>query len=101
VNRYPESRANIQVQAVLYDAGGNPLRKQSAYCGNRFTDDQLRDLPFARIEEKMDNAFGEALSNTDVPPGKSLPFTVVFKDLPENLDSFSVEVLDSQAASSQ
>ncbi|NIQ97809.1 MAG: DUF3426 domain-containing protein, partial [Desulfuromonadales bacterium] len=101
INGYPSNRANLRVQAVLYDAGGRALRKQNAYCGNRLTDEQLRNLPFAKIEESMNNAFGEALSNTDVPPGKGLPFTVVFRDLPENLDSFSVDGLDSQPASAQ
>lgn len=99
VNEYRESRSAITVKGVLFDAEEKILLQQTVYCGNPLDGDQLATMPFERIVEQMNNQFGDSLSNLNVPAGKSIPFTIVFRNLPEGLSEFSVEVVDSKPVS--
>ncbi|APG25066.1 DUF3426 domain-containing protein [Syntrophotalea acetylenica] len=99
VNDYRESRSAIAVKGVLFDAKGAPLQQQTVFCGNPIDAGELETLPFDRIAERMNNQFGDSLSNLNVPAGKAVPFTIVFRNLPEGLSEFSVEVIDSKPAS--
>ena len=66
------------------------------YCGNPLSNNDLASMSFEQIAEAMSNQFGEALSNFEVPPGKGLPFAIVFRNPPENLVEYGVEVVGSQ-----
>ncbi len=46
----------------------------------------------------MGNQFGDSLSNLAVQPGKSIPFVVVFTNVPKEAVDFGVEVVGSTAA---
>ena len=48
------------------------------------------------IEEAMNNQFGDSLSNMNVAAGASIPFTIVFRNLPEGIANINVEVVDSK-----
>lgn len=91
VNGYPAPRSAITVRGVLFDRAGKVLREQSVYCGNPLSEKELQSLPLARLRERSENRFGDSLSNLNLAPGKSLPFTIVFSDLPANLAEFNVE----------
>jgi len=56
----------------------------------------LRKLPYAKIEEAMNNQFGEALSNLNIDPGQSIPFTIVLRKIPDQVAEFNVELADSR-----
>ena len=96
INAYPDARSAIAVKGVLLSKGGKPVLQQTVFSGNMLDEGQLRSLPFAKIEESMNNQFGDSLSNLNVAPGKSIPFTIVFKNLPADLAEFTVEVTDSK-----
>ncbi|MEZ4599831.1 MAG: DUF3426 domain-containing protein [Syntrophotaleaceae bacterium] len=96
VNQGSEARAEIRVAGVVFDKGGAVVARQTAYCGNPFSRSELRSLPFDRIGERMNNQFGEVLSNINIEPNKSVPFVIVFKGVPEDVAEFGVEVLDSR-----
>ena len=49
------------------------------------------------INKRLNNRFGDKKSNMNVAPGKTLPFMVVFSNLPDNLEEFTVEVVGSSA----
>jgi len=98
VNDYRESRAAIQVKGILFDEQGNQLRQKTIFCGNPISIDNLRKLPYDRLEEIMGNQFGESLVNLNVTPGQIIPFTIVFRDIPGTLSEFVVEVADSNPA---
>ncbi|MDT8419082.1 MAG: DUF3426 domain-containing protein [Desulfuromonadales bacterium] len=98
VNDYKESRAAIQVKGVLFDSQGKQLRQKTIFCGNPITTEDLRSLPYDKLEEIMGNQFGESLVNLNVTPGQVIPFTIVFRDIPDNLSEFVVEVADSNPA---
>ena len=98
VNGFRSPRAAIQVRALLYGPDGNILSRRLAYCGNGLTDEQLKTLPMAKIEAAMNNQFGDSLSNMAVAPGKAIPFTVVFTEVPDSAADYGVEVAGSTVA---
>jgi hypothetical protein len=51
------------------------------------------------LNNQMANPFGAALSNVNVAPGQSLPYMIVFTDLPAELNEFSVEPSSSKPSS--
>lgn len=99
VNDYREPRSAIAVKGVIFDGKGASLLQQTVFCGNPLTADEMTDLSFERIVERMNNQFGDSLSNLNVPAGKAIPFTIVFHNLPAELSEFSVEVVDSKSVS--
>ena len=46
----------------------------------------------AAINTLLVKETGNNLSNVNIKPGRSIPFMVVFSDLPENLENFTVNV---------
>ena len=99
VNDYREPRSAIAVKGVIFDDKGAPLLQQTVFCGNPLDTAELTGLSFEQIVERMNNQFGDSLSNLNVPAGKAIPFTIVFHNLPAELSEFSVEVVDSKSAS--
>lgn len=96
VNQYREARAAIQVKGVIYDKEGQALMQKTIFCGNPISDDDLRKLPYSKMEEMMGNQFGASLANLNVTSGQSIPFTIVFRNLPKSLSEFVVEIVDSK-----
>lgn len=98
INNFTESRAAIQVKGVIFDQNGKPLLQKTVFCGNSIDDDKLLTLSFSELEEIMGNQFGNELSNMKIDSEQSIPFDIVFKDLPKNLSEFSVKVTSSEPA---
>ncbi len=96
VNNHPATRSAITIKGVLLDAQGQTLLQQTVFCGNKFDDTALKTMSFAAIEEAMNNQFGDSLSNMNVAAGASIPFTIVFRNLPDGLANINVEVVDSK-----
>jgi hypothetical protein len=82
--------SGIRVHATLLDGKRQPMAERTCYAGNILTGETLRTASREKIEEALSNRFGDRLVNMDVPPGKSLPFMVVFFNPPEGIDSFRV-----------
>ncbi len=96
VNKHPASRSSITIKGVLLDTQGKTLLQQTVFCGNQLSDSDLESLPFKQIEEAMNNEFGAGLSNMNVSSGASIPFTIVFRNLPDGIANINVEVVDSK-----
>jgi len=97
INNYPKARSAIQVKGIIFDQGGQPLLQKTVFCGNPISDSELKELPFAELEKMMGNQFGKDLSNMKVNAKQSIPFDIVFRDLPKNLSEFSVNVTASKS----
>jgi hypothetical protein len=97
-NDYESIRNFIVVRASLYGGNGGELGQKKVYCGNVLSDEDLRALDKAAIEERMKNKFGQDRVNFRIPPGKTIPFSVVFADVPPDLGEFAVEVVSSLPA---
>jgi predicted Zn finger-like uncharacterized protein len=97
-NLYEEPRSTIQIKGVIFNEAGKPVMQQTVFGGNALTEEQLSTLPYSKIEEAMTNQFGDHLSNLNVAPSDSIPFTIVFRNLPEGVAEFTVVVVDSRPA---
>lgn len=96
VNNFSGARSTISVRGIIYDTTGKAILQQTAFCGNPLDQAALRTLPYAKIEETMNNQFGDSLSNLNIGPGQSLPFTIVFRNIPDQVAEFNIEVADSR-----
>jgi predicted Zn finger-like uncharacterized protein len=98
-NDYSGNRSRIRIKGVVYDGAGNIIKSKSVYGGNVLTKTELEGLAVALMTEKLSNPFGMNESNVNVPPGRTIPFMVVFEGLPGDLGDFSVEAEASEEQS--
>ncbi len=97
VNNDTNRRSSITIKGTLLDADGTTLLQQTVFCGNALDDAALARMPFSAIEEAMNNEFGDSLSNMNIASGGSIPFTIVFRNLPSGIANINVEVVDSKS----
>lgn len=95
-NNFGEVRSAITVKGVLLNADGKVLQQQTVFGGNYLSEEKLREIPYAQIEEAMNNQFGDSLTNMNVKPGATIRFTIVFRNPPQDLAGINVEVVDSK-----
>ena len=99
INNFSQARSSIQVKGIIFDQAGQPLLQKTVFCGNPIADAEIAERPFEDLEKMMGNQFGKNLSNMKVNAKQTIPFDIVFKDLPKNLSEFSVNVTASKPAS--
>jgi hypothetical protein len=97
-SNYAEARNFIKVKGVLYLKDGQIAKNRVVYCGNVLSDTDLQTVDKQAIHKRMANRFGDNKLNFNIPPGKVVPFMVVFSGVPEDLGEFSVEVVGSVPA---
>ncbi|MGB4599626.1 MAG: DUF3426 domain-containing protein [Trichlorobacter sp.] len=98
LNSFSKPRAALQVKATIFDANNQPLLTQTAYAGNLLTHNQLASMPHDKILTTMGNQFGDSLTNLEVPPGKTIPFTLVIVNPPMEGKDYTVEAVGSTVA---
>ncbi len=96
INNFDEPRSAIQIKGIILDQNSKPLLQKTVFCGNPISDQELQTLAFSELEKIMGNQFGKELSNMKIDSKQSIPFDIVFKDLPKNLSEFSVKVTSSK-----
>ena len=99
INNFPTVRSAITVKGILLDSKGKTLFQQTVSCGNPLDERMVKRMPFDKIEEAMNNQFGDSLSNMNVAAGSSIPFTIVFRNLPDGIANINVEVVNSKPGS--
>lgn len=97
-NEYEEPRSFIRMTGKLYTKGTTLSQAKTVYCGNILSNFDLENLDLDAIHERLKNRLGDNRSNVMVKPGSSLPFMLVFSNLPDDLEEFTVEVAGSSAA---
>jgi len=95
VNNYPETRGFIRIRSNLVDSSGKIALSKTVYAGNPLTDDELNSLPMNEINALLMNKLGKAKMNVNISPKSSIPFTVVFDSLPNDMNEFTVEAVSS------
>lgn len=83
-NTSSSSLSSLRVQGTLLAQNGQQIAQKTSYCGNVMDKSRLRKLSWQEIEKRMSNEFGSMLTNTEVPAGESLAFTLVYADLTQN-----------------
>ena len=94
-NGYAENRGMVTLAGNIFSTGKVPVNKEKVYCGNIMSDLELANLEWDKIKARLSNRLGDNRSNVKIEPGKSIPFMVVFSDLPEDLEEFTIEVTGS------
>ncbi|HZW35749.1 MAG: DUF3426 domain-containing protein [Deltaproteobacteria bacterium] len=84
----------VRIHATLLDSKDHPILETTCYAGNTLPGETLRTASRAKIEESLSNRFGERLINMDIAPGKSVPFMVVFFNVPEGISAYRLEAMD-------
>ena len=98
-NEYSDPRSHIKVSGSLYTRDKTLADTATAYCGNVIADLELTQMTPAAIRTRLGNQSGDNNTNENVKAGEERPFMVIFFELPESLDEFTVTVLESSAAS--
>lgn len=70
-----------------------------AYAGNTFTEKQIKEMPLEELNNGLKNRFGRGRINFNIRPGGTIPFMIIFKNLPENMSEFTVEGFSSSPGS--
>ena len=89
-NSYPDTRNFIKVIGRLYSKGKKLVKTETNYSGNILSKQDLSNLELNAIKKRLTNK-----TIVNVAPGKVLPFMIVFNNLPNDLDEFTVEVKES------
>lgn len=97
-NGYSVPRRHIQVNGKIYSQGKQLVKSESVFSGNILSDLDLKNLSFEEIQGRLNAKGGTGMANQDVKPGATVPFMLVFSNLPENLEEFTIEVTGSTAA---
>ena len=97
VNHYQEPRELVRLKASLFDKQGKVVTSQEFMCGNVVTLYQLQVSSRQDIEAALTAKVGILAHNTNVQPGASVPFMVVFFGTPETVEEFGLEVLQTQS----
>lgn len=98
LNGYKKPRAALQVKGMVFGATNQAVATKTAYAGNQLTKEQLAEMPADKIEAAMNNQFGDSLTNLEVQPGKTIPFTIIIINPPKDGKEFGVEPVGSTVA---
>jgi hypothetical protein len=96
-NEYPTARGSIQVIGKLYTKDKAMAKAETVFCGNILSDIDLANADLATIRERLQNRSGDNGTNLKVAPGNAISFMIVFSNLPDNLEDFTLEVKASVA----
>jgi predicted Zn finger-like uncharacterized protein len=94
-NGYSENRGMITLAGKIFSTGKVVVNQERVYCGNIMSDLELANLEWDKIKSRLSNRLGDNRSNVKVEPGQSIPFMVVFSNLPQNMEEFTIEVTGS------
>ena len=94
-NGYSDARSYISITGILYTKGKILSKTKTVYCGTILSELELQNMDLDAINNRLSNRFGDNKSNIKVKADAIIPFMVVFADLPENLDEFTIEVAGS------
>jgi predicted Zn finger-like uncharacterized protein len=97
-NGFKQPRNFISVTGKLFSKGKAPVNTQTVFCGNTLSGLDLANMELAGITKRLRNRVGDKRSNMNVGPGTTVPFMIVFSNLPAELTEFTVEAGSSTAA---
>ena len=93
INQSAVSCKNITLKGTLITKEKKKAQSSAVLCGNILVEERLKTMDIKAINTLLTNS----TSNSEklmVAPGKTIPFLLVFADLPENLETFTVSVTD-------
>jgi len=82
----------IKIRATLLSKNGRVISRKTIYAGNTLSLYQLQMFTQKEIEESLSSKIGILTKNKNIPPGKSVPFMVVFYNPPEKVSEFTLQI---------
>ncbi len=96
-NGYSASRKMIRLQGKLFTKGKVLAKSEFAYAGVDVSDTELAHLSVTDIKKRLNSGIAQG-GSTNVTPGSTAKFIIVFSELPDDLDEFAIEVISSMPA---
>ena len=94
-NQNPEVVRDIQLSGVAYNDEGKEVERQTIWVGNTISPKIIRGMTTEDIPH-LQNL--KPLKSFEIPPGDSIPFTIVFLKSAKAAKEFSCEVLTAGSA---
>jgi hypothetical protein len=85
--------SQIQIQGALITKDKKETKTKNVFCGNIIPEDMLKTGNITDIHKLLAIKKGASDLNADVKPKTSIPFMIVFSELPEKLQNFTVKVI--------
>lgn len=95
-NGYDKPIGFIRLQAKLTDKDGQVLAERKVFAGNILTEEELKSLSIKEILTRLALKGGKEGLNTNVAPGKSIPYMFVFDKLPNDLSGYTIDPVSSE-----
>lgn len=93
-NQSGATKRFVRLRVVIYDSEKNRVAQKEAVCGRKVSREEMKLLPPEAFGG--DRIFKPDLEKEMVlPPGRSAPFIVAFRDLPPHAKEFKVEILEA------
>ena len=96
VNNFSTPKELIEIRASLLGPAGEVLVEKTQKCGVTLTQFELSVFTEEQIEEALNAKVSILMANTNVRPGDSVDFMVVFADPPENVSEYVVKVVGAE-----
>ena len=84
--------SHIEIRGALITKDKEEAKTKNAFCGNIITEEMLKSGNISDINTLLTLKEGAHKINVNVAPGASVPFMVVFSDLPEKLHNFTIKI---------
>jgi len=84
--------SHIEIRGALITKDKAEAKIKNAFCGNIITEEMLKTGNISDINALLTQKEGAHKINVNVAPGASVPFMVVFSDLPEKLENFTIKI---------
>jgi predicted Zn finger-like uncharacterized protein len=97
LNDTNKTKKHVRIKAVLLNDKDKVLEEKQTLCGSYFSKESLKKLPprFTRGDFKLRPP---EPSQMRVAPRMSVPFIVIFPDMPPDAQEFQVEIVDAPNA---
>jgi pilus assembly protein FimV len=96
-NGYTVPCKMIRLQGKLFTKGKVLSKTENIVAGTLLSDQELTSQELAQIKQRLEAPAAQD-ATVVANPGQTLPFMVVFSDLPVDLDEFAVELTSSAKA---
>jgi len=84
--------SHIEIRGALITKDKEEAKTKNAFCGNIITEEMLKTGNISDINTLLTLKEGAHKINVNIAPGASVPFMVVFSDLPEKLHNFTIKI---------
>jgi len=93
LNQNPVVVREIQLTGKVYNLDGKEIEHQTIWVGNTLSPKILRGMTVEDIPQLQEL---KPLKSFEIPPGDSIPFTIVFLRSAKSASEFSCEVVNAQ-----